>query len=88
LKSCVSFLAISLQELLRGRTIFITGAAGGVGFYAAQIAKLRGARVIGTVGSHEKARVLADVGINDAIHYKTEPVAERILELTQGRWKA
>ncbi|GAA4332182.1 NADPH:quinone reductase [Pigmentiphaga soli] len=68
-----------------GKTVLVTGATSGVGFYAAQVARLRGARVIGTVGSGEKARVLAGVGIEDVIFYKTEPVAERILAMTGGK---
>jgi NADPH2:quinone reductase len=68
---------------LAGRTVLVTGAASGVGFYAAQIARLRGARVIGTVGSEEKAHALA--GIAEPVHYKTEDVAERILALTSGK---
>jgi NADPH2:quinone reductase len=70
---------------LRGRTVFVTATASGVGFYAAQMAKLRGARVIGTVGSAEKTRALARLGIVDVIQYKTEPVAERILQLTDDK---
>jgi len=69
---------------VQGRAVLVTGAASGVGYYAAQMARLRGARVIGTVGSGEKAAALAGVGIADAVYYKTEPVAERILALTDG----
>ncbi|HEY0296383.1 MAG TPA: NADPH:quinone reductase [Bordetella sp.] len=69
---------------LAGKTVLVTGAASGVGYYAAQMARLKGARVIGTVGSPDKAQALADAGIDALIHYKTEPVAERILSLTGG----
>jgi len=70
---------------LQGRTVLVTGAGSGVGFYAAQMAKLRGARVIGTAGSAQKIQALAGVGIAEVIEYKTEPVAERILQLTDGK---
>src|SRR3546814_92456 len=70
---------------LQGKAVLVIGAASGVGFYAAQMAHVRGARVIGTVGSPEKAQVLARVGINDAIDYKKESVAERVKALTMGR---
>lgn len=68
-----------------GKTVLVTGGASGVGYYAAQMARLRGARVITTVGSAEKARRLEQVGVTDNILYKQEPVAERLLALTGGR---
>jgi NADPH2:quinone reductase len=70
---------------LQGKSVLVIGAASGVGFYAVQMARLRGARVIGTVGSPEKAQVLAGIAIEDAIDYKKESVAERVLALTAGR---
>lgn len=70
---------------IEGKTVLVTGGASGVGFYAAQMARLRGARVITTVGSTEKAARLEQVGVTENILYKQEPVAERLLALTDGR---
>lgn len=70
---------------LAGKTVLVTGGASGVGYYAAQMARLRGARVITTVGSAQKARCLEQVGVLDNILYKEEPVAERLLALTGDR---
>jgi NADPH2:quinone reductase len=70
---------------IAGKTVLVTGGASGVGYYAAQMARLRGARVITTVGSTEKARHLEQVGVTDNILYKQEPVAERLLAFTAGR---
>jgi NADPH2:quinone reductase len=70
---------------VRGKTVLVIGAASGVGFYVAQMARARGARVIGTVGSPQKAQVLADHGIDEAIDYKKESVAGRAREMTAGR---
>src|SRR5262249_36774430 len=44
----------------RGDTMVVTAAAGAVGSIAGQIACLRGARVVGVVGSHEKCRWLVE----------------------------
>ncbi|ARP79378.1 NADPH:quinone oxidoreductase [Bordetella genomosp. 8] len=70
---------------LAGKTVLVTGGASGVGYYAAQMARLRGARVITTVGSVEKAGVLEKAGIADNILYKQESVPDRLLEMTGGR---
>jgi len=77
--------AVEKLGAIAGKTVLVTGAASGVGYYAAQMARVKGARVIGTVGSPEKAQALARVGVNETIAYKTEPVAERLRELTAGR---
>jgi NADPH2:quinone reductase len=77
--------AIELLGDLTGKTVLVIGAASSVGFYAAQMAKLKGARVLGTVGSPDKAAVLAPLGITDLIFYKQEAVAERVKALTSGR---
>jgi NADPH2:quinone reductase len=77
--------AVELLGSVTGKTVLVTGAASGVGYYAAQMARLKGARVIGTVGSPEKADALARIGVTDVIDYKREPVAPRLLALTAGR---
>jgi NADPH2:quinone reductase len=77
--------AIALLGDLAGKTVLVSGGASGVGYYAAQMARVRGARVITTVGSAEKAGCLEAVGIADNILYKQEAVAERLLAMTSGR---
>ncbi|WP_232462464.1 NADPH:quinone reductase [Bordetella genomosp. 9] len=77
--------AVIVAGDMEGKTVLVTGGASGVGYYAAQMARLAGARVIATVGSREKAGVLEQVGVTDAVFYKDEPVAERLLALTGGR---
>lgn len=58
---------------LDGRTVLVNGAAGGVGHFAVQIAKLKGARVIAVAsGKHEA--LLRDLGVDEFIDYgKTTP---------------
>ncbi|GAA1345071.1 MDR family NADP-dependent oxidoreductase [Arthrobacter roseus] len=61
-----------------GDTVFVTGAAGGVGSLAGQIARKRGAhRVVGTAGSDEKVAWLVDeLGFDAAFNYKTPGIEE------------
>jgi len=54
-----------------GETVFVSGAAGAVGSLVAQIAKIKGATVIGSVGSDDKAAWLKSVGIDHVVNYKT-----------------
>jgi NADPH2:quinone reductase len=70
---------------LSGKTVLVIAAAAAVGHYAAQMAFLKGARVIGTVSSETKAAHARAVGVSDTINYKTEDVAERVKALTGGR---
>jgi len=56
-----------------GETVLISTAAGAVGSVAAQIAKLRGGRVVGLTSTDEKCRWLIDsVGVDAAINYRAE----------------
>ncbi len=65
-----------------GENVLVSGAAGATGSVAAQIAKLRGARVVGIAGGAEKCRWLTqELGLDAAIDYRSEPVPRRIAEL-------
>ena len=68
-----------------GKWVLVTGGAGAVGHYAIQLAKWSGARVVTTVSSAAKAAHAAAAGADFVIDYKREPVAERILEITENR---
>jgi NADPH2:quinone reductase len=69
---------------IAGKTVLVTGAVGGVGQYAVQLAKWAGATVLATVSSAEKAQQARAIGADNAIDYRTEDVAARIQELTAG----
>jgi len=57
-----------------GETVVVSGAAGAVGSYVCQIAKIRGCRVIGTAGSDAKIDYLKkDLGLDGAFNYKSTP---------------
>lgn len=54
-------------------TVLVSAASGAVGGMVCQIAKIKGCRVVGSVGSDEKARWLLDeAGVDDVINYKEE----------------
>jgi NADPH-dependent curcumin reductase CurA len=58
---------------MEGDTVVVSGAAGGVGTIAGQIAKIKGCRVIGIAGGPEKcAFVVDELGFDGAIDYKSE----------------
>ncbi len=66
-------------------TILFHAAAGGVGLIAGQWANYIGARVIGTVGSQEKARLALDNGYHHVINYREENFVERVMDITDGK---
>ena len=70
---------------LRGQSVLVTGASSAVGHYITQLVTQAGGRVIGTVGSPVKAAHAQAAGMQEAIFYKTEPVAERVKALTGGQ---
>ncbi|WP_139923500.1 NADP-dependent oxidoreductase [Hymenobacter sp. DG01] len=61
-----------------GETVVVSGAAGAVGLIVGQIAKIKGARVIGTAGSDEKVAYLKELGFDEAINYKTANIPEAL----------
>lgn len=69
-------------RLAAGDTVLVSGAAGAVGSIAVQVARLRGARVIGVAGGPEKCRWLTeDYGADAAIDYRSEDVQARLAAL-------
>ncbi len=66
-------------------TVLVSGGAGGVGHYAIQFAKARGATVITTVSSERKAALARAAGADHVLDYKTEDVASRVSSLTGGK---
>jgi NADPH2:quinone reductase len=67
-----------------GETIFITGAAGGVGLATVDLARHLGLRVIAGVGSDDKADLVRGYGASDVINYRSEGLRERIKQITGG----
>jgi NADPH-dependent curcumin reductase CurA len=74
---------IDIGHLKEGDVVFVSGAAGGVGTMAGQIAKLRGAsRVIGSAGSDAKVQYLrGELGFDAAFNYRNGPVRDQLREV-------
>ena len=70
------YLATSTFPLEEGDTCLVHAAAGGVGLLLVQIAKRRGARVIGTAGSDQKAGLAKEAGADEVIVYTREDFVE------------
>ena len=70
---------------IAGRTVLVTGGAGAVGHYAAQLAKWGGARVIATVSSPAKAEQARLAGADLVIDYKIEDVIAGAMAFTEQR---
>jgi NADPH2:quinone reductase len=66
------------------KTVLVSGGAGGVGHYAIQFAKARGATVITTVSSEAKAKLAREAGADHTIDYKRENVGERVMAITNN----
>ncbi len=69
----------------RGQTVLFHAAAGGVGLIACQWLQHLGVRVIGTVGSEEKAEIARAHGCSETIVYTREDFTSRVRALTDGR---
>jgi len=79
------YLASSTYPLKSGDTCLVHAAAGGVGLLLCQIAKMRGARVIGTVSTEEKAKLAREAGASDVILYTKQDFEAEVKRLTDGK---
>ncbi len=77
-----------LNEIVQataGQTLYIGGAAGGVGTAVIQFAQLKGLNVIASAGSAEKCAYLARLGVTGVFNYRERDDVEMVRELTGGR---
>ena len=79
------YLACSTYPLKPGDVCLVHAAAGGVGLLLCQIAKMRGARVIGTVSTEEKAKLAREAGAADVILYTSQDFEAEVKRLTDGK---
>jgi NADPH:quinone reductase len=79
------YLTHSTYPLKKGDTTLIHAAAGGTGRLLVQMAKIAGARVIGTVGTEAKARLAREVGADETIVYSTQDFVAETKRLTDGK---
>jgi NADPH:quinone reductase len=79
------YLSHSTYPLKRGDTALVHAAAGGVGLLLIQIAKMRGARVIGTVSTEAKAQLAKQAGTDEIILYTQTDFLAEVKKLTDGK---
>ena len=79
------YLVHATYPLKPGETALLHAAAGGVGLLLIQMAKRRGARVLGTVSTPEKARLAKEAGADEVIQYTTQDFETEVKRLTGGR---
>lgn len=81
----VYYLLHMTYQVKPGETILFHAAAGGVGLIACQWAKALGVKLIGTVGSEEKAQMAKQAGAWATINYNEQNIVEQVLALTEGK---
>jgi NADPH2:quinone reductase len=79
------YLATSTYPLKSGDTCLVHAAAGGVGLLLCQMAKMRGARVLGTVSTDEKAKLAREAGADEVIIYTRQDFEQEVKRLTGGK---
>jgi NADPH2:quinone reductase len=79
------YLACTTYPLKKGDICLVHAAAGGVGLLLCQIAKMRGARVIGTVSTDEKAKLAREAGADDVILYTKQDFEAEVKRITGGK---
>lgn len=67
-----------------GETVVVEAAAGGTGSLAVQLAKRRGARVIGLASTPEKRRLVERLGADEAVDSRSERIGEALVEANRG----
>src|SRR5918997_1965035 len=78
------YLTHSTFPLQEGHTALVHAAAGGVGHLLVQLAKMRGATVIGTAGTEEKAKLAREAGADEVILYTEQDFVEETNRITGG----
>lgn len=79
------YLTHSTFPVAPGHTVLVHAAAGGVGLLLVQMAKAKGATVIGTVSTQAKAELAKAAGADHVILYTEADFEEAVLELTGGK---
>ncbi len=79
------YLVNSTYPIREGDTCLVHAAAGGVGLLLVQMAKMRGARVIGTTSTEEKAALARGAGADDIVLYTERDFEAEVLRLTDSQ---
>jgi NADPH:quinone reductase-like Zn-dependent oxidoreductase len=75
-------MVVSLARVMPGETVLVPSASGGVGSAAVQCAKIAGATVIASVGSHDKIEGVTALGADAVFCYRDRKPSEAAAELT------
>ena len=75
---------IDVGKVTSGDFVVVSGAAGATGSVVCQIAKLKGATVLGLAGSDDKVQWLKSLGCDDALNYKDVDFAKKFRTSTKG----
>ncbi|WP_447003116.1 quinone oxidoreductase family protein [Saccharothrix isguenensis] len=78
------YLVASTYPVRQGDAVLVHAAAGGVGLLLVQLAKARGARVIGTVSTEAKEALAREAGADEVIRYDLTDFAPEVRRLTDG----
>jgi NADPH2:quinone reductase len=78
------YLVATTYPLKRGDACLVHAAAGGVGLLLCQMAKLRGAMVIGTVSTPDKAELASKAGADHVINYAQQDFVAEVKRVTNG----
>lgn len=71
---------VEVGDLSEGQTVLIHGAAGGVGHVAVQLAKFRGAKVLGTASGHNH-EFLRELGVDEVVDYNSTPFEDAVRDV-------
>jgi NADPH:quinone reductase len=78
--------AVTVDDGVEGKNVLVAGGAGAVGYYAIQLANIKGAkRVISTVSNAEKAVLAREAGADVVLNYKTDDLLSAINDATAGQ---
>lgn len=73
---------LDVGKVKAGDFVVVSGAAGATGSVVCQIAKLKGAKVLGLAGSEEKVQWLKELGCDDALNYKDAEFKKKFRDAT------
>ena len=80
-----AFHAVAACGSLVGKSVIVSGAAGSVGLYATQLARIAGAQVIALVSGAAKGDIARKAGAHEVVNYREEDVGARVRAITGGR---
>lgn len=79
---------MEVGKVKAGDFVVVSGAAGATGYVVGQIAKIKGATVLGIAGSDDKVQWLKDLGFDDALNYKDPNFAKNFRKATSVSFPA